>query len=96
MKKPPDPSPPPNQYGLQLRARGRLVLPSAVRKQLELKPGDRLVLTVDPESKEMYLVSLNQVVEKFCGILAGSTPGRVWSDELIAERRLEAFREDRE
>ena len=87
---------PPNQYGLQLGVRGRIVLPAAVREQLGLKPGDRLVLTVDPASGEMRLVSLRAAVHRFRGILKDIQPERILSEELIAERRQEAIREDQE
>ncbi|MBI3697104.1 MAG: AbrB/MazE/SpoVT family DNA-binding domain-containing protein [Acidobacteria bacterium] len=87
---------PPNQYGLQLGVRGRIVLPAAVREQLELKPGDRMVLTVDPDSGEMRLSSVRAAVHRFCGVLKDISPERILSEELIAERRQEAMREDQE
>jgi AbrB family looped-hinge helix DNA binding protein len=82
-------------YALQLGERGRVVLPAKVRKRFKLNPGDRLVLIVD-ESGEMRLASLQRQIDKCRGIFADLQPHRIASEELIAERREEARREDLE
>jgi AbrB family looped-hinge helix DNA binding protein len=84
----------PRQYEVRLGARGRIVLPAAVRKRLGLRGGHRLLLVVDP-SGEMRMASLQNQVRKFQGMLKSVHPRRILSDELIAERREEALREDR-
>jgi AbrB family looped-hinge helix DNA binding protein len=81
------------QYAVQLGSRGRLVLPAVVRRQLGLHAGDRLVVILD-ESGEARLVSARKQVEKYCGILAHRARGRMLSEELIAERRAEARRDN--
>lgn len=84
----------PRRYQVQLGNRGRLVLPAQVREKLGLHAGDRLVLIVD-ESGEMRLVSLRQQVEKCMGMFKDIVPpGKLVSEELIAERRREAQREE--
>lgn len=84
------------QYQLQLGNRGRVVLPARIRKKLGLHPGDRLVLIVD-DSGEMRLVSLRQQVQKCMGMFKNlAPPGTLVSEELIAERRREAEREEHE
>jgi bifunctional DNA-binding transcriptional regulator/antitoxin component of YhaV-PrlF toxin-antitoxin module len=71
------------------------VLPAAVRQRQQLHPGDRLVLIVD-ESGQMRLVSLRKQIESCMGMFKDVAPrGRLLSEELIAERREEALREDR-
>jgi AbrB family looped-hinge helix DNA binding protein len=86
---------PPKTYQLELGARGRLVLPAPVRKQVGLRPGDRLVLVVD-ESGEMRLASLRKQIEQCMGMFRHlARPKQRVSDELIAERRREADREGR-
>jgi bifunctional DNA-binding transcriptional regulator/antitoxin component of YhaV-PrlF toxin-antitoxin module len=71
------------------------VLPAAVRERQQLHPGDRLVLIVD-ESGEMRLVSLRKQIENCMGMFKEVAPrGRLLSEELIAERRQEALREER-
>jgi AbrB family looped-hinge helix DNA binding protein len=82
-------------YALQLGARSHVVLPAPVRKRLKLSPGDKLVLFVD-RSGEMRLASLRRQIEKGMGMFAGNSPERIMSEELIAERREEARRENEE
>jgi AbrB family looped-hinge helix DNA binding protein len=83
------------RYEVQLGNRGRLVLPAKVRQELGLHPKDRLVLTVE-ESGELRLVSLRHQVERCMGMFKGiGPPGKLVSEELIAERRREARREER-
>jgi AbrB family looped-hinge helix DNA binding protein len=80
-------------YALQLGERGRVVLPAPVRKRLKLSPGDRLVLIVN-KSGDMRLASLKRQIEKGMGMFADIAPERILSEELIAERREEARREN--
>jgi AbrB family looped-hinge helix DNA binding protein len=84
---------PRRSYDVQLGERGRLVLPSAVRRRLDLHPGDRLVITVEPDG-DLRMRSAREVVRRFRGSLRELTAGRSLADELIAERRQEARRED--
>ena len=85
----------PERYELTLGARGRIVLPAAVRERLSLNPGDRLLLIVD-ESGEMRLLNLRRQVETCMGLYRYLAPrGTLASEELIAERRNEACRENR-
>lgn len=72
--------------------RGRIVVPAKVRERLGLHSGDRFILTVE-EDGSMRLVNVRDQVERIRGIFAHLAPGRSLSDELIAERRLEAERE---
>ena len=70
------------------------MLPSLVREQLDLRTGDPLVLVVE-DSGEMRLVSLRRQIERCMGMFKDlAPPGRLLSEELIAERRQEALRED--
>ena len=82
----------PPRYRLQLGARGRVVLPAEARKQLGLRAGDRLVLTVEPEGT-IRLLSLHQQLKKARGMFRSKEPQRILSRELIQERRREAKRE---
>ena len=76
-------------YPLELGARGRLVLPAGVRRQLELSTGSQLVLTVEPDGS-LRLTSARATAERLRGLLAGVSPERRLTEELIAERRAEA------
>jgi AbrB family looped-hinge helix DNA binding protein len=75
---------------------GRIVIPAAIRQRMGLKPGDAVVLTLGNDGVlrvESQLAKIRQVQAEFrrfteTGVLA--------SDELIAERRQQARREERE
>lgn len=82
-------------YTATLGDRGRLVLPSKLRQRLDLHPGDRLVMIVDEEG-EFRVVSVREVARRARGMFRDLAPGRSLVDELIAERREEARREDAE
>jgi AbrB family looped-hinge helix DNA binding protein len=80
------------RYTLQLGARGRVVLPAAVRRRLDLHPGERLVLAVEPDGT-MRLTPLRHQVEALQGAYRHLAPGQNLADQLIAERRREAARD---
>jgi AbrB family transcriptional regulator (stage V sporulation protein T) len=72
--------------------RGRLVLPSAVRRELDLKPGTHMLLSTENDGS-LRLRSYRAVAEQSRGLLR-RLPGGSMVDELLAERRAEADRED--
>ncbi len=79
----------PTSQTLRLGARGRLVLPAAVRRQLGLQEGDRLVLLVEGED-ELRLVRARRRVRRLRGLLSEQAQGRDLVAELLQERRAEA------
>jgi AbrB family looped-hinge helix DNA binding protein len=82
-------------YVVVVGERGRVVLPAALRRRLSIRPGDRLILTVEPEGT-CHLVSAREQAGRLLGMYQDLAPGRSLTDELIAERREEARREDAE
>jgi len=83
-------------YTVQLGARGRIVLPAEIRERLAVKPGDRLVLILD-DSGEVRIVNRRRQVDECAGMFKHLAPhGRLASEDLIAERREDAMREERE
>jgi AbrB family looped-hinge helix DNA binding protein len=80
-------------FSITLRERGRLVLPARLRQRLDLHPGDRLIVTVDAEGG-FRAVSARELARRLSGLYRDLAPGRSPVDELIAERREEARRED--
>ena len=80
-------------YTIALGARGRLVLPARLRQCLGLKPGDRLIVTVDAEGG-FRAVPAREHARRLRGLYRELAPGRSLAQELIAERREEARRED--
>lgn len=77
------------RYTVQLGARGRIVLPAEVRRRLDLKEGDRLVL-VEDGPRTLRLIGARDLVEQLRGSLRPWTEGRSLVDELSAERRRAA------
>jgi AbrB family looped-hinge helix DNA binding protein len=76
--------------------RGRVVLPSDVRAQLNLEPGTPMLLRTEPDGS-LRLRPYRSVAERHRGMLADlSSSGESLVDELVAERRREAAREDEE
>ena len=67
------------------------MLPAAVRRQLQLRAGERLLLIVDAGSIRIMPARLQ--VREARGIYRHLAPKRSLSDELIAERRAEATRD---
>lgn len=76
--------------------RGRVVLPAAVRAELGLRPGTRMLLRTEPDGS-LRLLPFRTVAERAHGMFAHLRPvGVSMVGELIAERRAEAAREDAE
>ena len=76
----------------QLGENGRVVIPSAFRKALGLKGGE--VLTIRMDEDGLHIQTKRQALLKARAILREHiSPDRRLSDELIAERRIEARRE---
>jgi AbrB family looped-hinge helix DNA binding protein len=83
-----------NQFEVVVGDRGRMVLPAAVRVRLGLGPGTRMLLSTEPDGS-LRLKSYRVVAEQGRGLLAGlASAGGSLVDELLAERRGEAERED--
>ena len=74
--------------------RGRVVLPSAVRAELDLKPGTRMLLSTE-EDGSLRLRPYRVAAEQSRGLLRG-LPGGSMVDGLLTGRRAEAAREDAE
>ncbi|WP_319419214.1 AbrB/MazE/SpoVT family DNA-binding domain-containing protein [Pleurocapsa sp. FMAR1] len=75
-----------------LSENGRVLIPAEIRKSLNLKAGDRLVMTVI--DGEIRLVPQLEVIKRAQNIIAKYVdPRRSLSDELMQERRKEAKRE---
>jgi AbrB family looped-hinge helix DNA binding protein len=81
----------PSAIPVRLGDRGRLVLPAVVRRQLQLRAGERLLLTVDSGSIRIAPARLQ--VGEARGIYRHLAPKRSLADELIEERRAEAAHE---
>jgi AbrB family looped-hinge helix DNA binding protein len=70
------------------------VLPARVRRLLGLRPGSHLALTTEPDGS-LRLRPYQMIAEQAQGLWADLAPtSKSMTDELSAERRAEAARED--
>lgn len=71
---------------------GRIVIPAEIRQRMGIKPGDTLFLTMEGDilKVETHMSRIRRIQESMRHLI---TPGRLLSDELIADRREEARRE---
>lgn len=84
----------PESFSVTLGDRGRLVLPSRLRRRLDVGEGDRLIIFVDGDGG-FRGVSAREQARRLCGLYSDLAPARSLSEELIAERREEVQREER-
>jgi AbrB family looped-hinge helix DNA binding protein len=75
-----------------LSPNGRIVIPAAIRQEMGFAAGDMLLMEVEDgvlrvESFDARLARIQDELVELVG------PERMLSDELIAERRAEAWRE---
>jgi len=78
-----------------LSANGRIVIPAAIRQEMGFVPGDTLLMDVEDGvlRVESYRARIRRIQREFAKY---AKPGILASDELIADRREEARREDEE
>lgn len=78
---------------LKVGPQGRLVIPVPFRRELGLEPGSELVARVD--DGQLILETRENVERRLRARFAKVAPGRLVSEELIADRRreMEAERE---
>ncbi len=72
---------------------GRIVIPSEYRQALGVQVGDEVILELD--GKELRIFTLEQAVKRAQRLVSQFvSPERSLADELIKERRREAWREE--
>jgi AbrB family looped-hinge helix DNA binding protein len=75
---------------------GRIVIPAKIRAQMDLKPGDSVLMKLEEDGVlriESHQARIRRIQEEFRKF---AQPGTLASDELIADRREEARRETEE
>ena len=76
----------------KLNANGRIVIPAAVRKALDLRPGDELIMRV--EDGELRLSTRRQALARARRMIRRYIPSdEDLTESLIDDRRREAERE---
>lgn len=77
---------------LRVNENGRIVLPAAFRKALNIRPGDQVLACL--EGEEVKITTLKHRLERAQRhVRQFVKPGRSLADELIAERREAARHE---
>ncbi len=71
---------------------GRLVIPSEIRRQLGIAPGDILIALVEDE--RLVLEKREAVLQRLRRRFARIPVGVSLADDLISERRTESRRDD--
>lgn len=75
---------------------GRVVIPAELREQLQFKQGDQLLMEV--KNGALVVTSkaqrIAQMRDEILAAMPPVEPGRSLADELIAERRAEAAKEE--
>lgn len=74
----------PQYFNLKLQAQGRLVVPTAVRADLQVKEGDEVILVKDDQGYR--LTTKAALIEASTGSLLRED-GRDLTEELLGERR---------
>lgn len=77
-----------------LNANGRVVIPAAVRRELGLDPGTEL--TVGVEDGRVVIETRENLLRRIRAEWQAAAGEESMVDELIADRRLEAAKEQRE
>jgi len=84
-----------NRAKTRISANGRIVIPAAIRQLIGVKPGDPVLMEVEDGVLriESYPTMIARVQQELAQYIP---PGVSLADELIAERREEARREQEE
>ena len=77
---------------VKLSAQGRLVIPAALRKAMDLHEGDRLIARKVGNS--LVLERRDAIIQRLWDQFSQIPQNISLADELIAERRAEALSED--
>lgn len=77
---------------VRLGDRGRLVLPAELRRRLGLHAGDELLATVDDTT--VHLIARRAAAHELLGAAGTVETSPSAVDELLAERRREAQRDE--
>jgi len=78
-------------FEVRIGPQGRVVIPSALRKRLGIREGDRLVAHLD--DGRLVLETSDNILDRLQRRFEGIPPGVSLADELIAERHAEGRRQ---
>ncbi|MBU1189854.1 MAG: AbrB/MazE/SpoVT family DNA-binding domain-containing protein [Gammaproteobacteria bacterium] len=76
---------------VQIGAQGRMIIPTVLRKSMNLKPGDRLIARQSGDS--LVLERRSDIEKRLLAMFAQASINTSLAAQLIAERRQEASTE---
>jgi len=76
---------------VQIGAQGRMIIPAALRKSMNLKPGDRLIARQAGDS--LVLERRSDIEKRLLAMFTDASINTSLAAQLIAERRQEASSE---
>jgi len=81
-------------FSVKLEKSGRILLPAEIRRKLALQPGEDVLISANDDTVTVIgnrAAAIRRVQQR----LRAFAPGRILSEELIAERRAEAEQEEK-
>ena len=77
--------------------KGQVLIPVSMRRLLGLKPHGKVLLHPNIEKKqiELKVVSIQDPVEATYGMLSTKEPDRIWTKELLKDRRKDNEKDER-
>lgn len=76
--------------------KGQILIPSAMRKALGIKPKGKVILYPFKEDKQLVIEPMDKdPIEAACGMLVDGSKS-LWSKELIQERLRDLKKEERD
>lgn len=72
----------------QISDGGRIVIPAEIRRQMNVKPGDQVVLSY--YDGELHVTTRKHQLEQAQALVKAHVAGKSLSDELLVERKVAA------
>lgn len=69
--------------------KGRIIVPAAIRRQLNIKPGTRIRIEVDEKNQRLILTPIVPPTPEFIHSLRGKYKGQHMLERLMEDRRIE-------
>lgn len=75
--------------------KGQILIPASMRRAMDIHPKGKAYLVPDVEKKRIVIKPMKKnIVEELYGKFADIEPERLWTKELVEERRRDAIREE--
>jgi AbrB family looped-hinge helix DNA binding protein len=75
-----------NTYKVAISSDGRILIPSAVRKEIGVKPGDSLILHLD-ENKQVHILNIKSELATIQKFVKKNNPDKISLVDSLKESR---------